>query len=320
MAKNQTPAKTPGVAIARVLRGLGLKQGLDFGVRGEWKNGERVGTRVAVFGRPANQLVADNANVIEQQTGDAGFPFNVSVYFTPSGNVWVHVGNYGEKTRQTHFLSATPAEPVTTVDTVEDAEAKMLRDRAVALADATSAQLTALRVIADNPGKVIAMVRGNREFLTINGNVENKLSSLGMIRARHAGTTVTNGKTHELKVWELTESGSDALSTEATPQHKQLAHADLSTEDGTVKLDGDELTRRGHWADVRLKDGRTYSVSMKVHRKGAEGPSTILVDHVIYWAERDGRSTGPIQIACVDDKPRSVGGRIWRLLLAANIA
>uniref|UniRef100_A0AAU7GZC0 Helix-turn-helix DNA binding domain protein n=1 Tax=Streptomyces phage Geonosis TaxID=3158856 RepID=A0AAU7GZC0_9CAUD len=84
--------------------------------------------------------------------------------------------------------------------------------------EATPAQLTALRVIADNPGKVIAMVRGNREFLTINGNVENKLSSLGMIRARHAGTTVTNGKTHELKVWELTESGSDALSTGATPQ------------------------------------------------------------------------------------------------------
>lgn len=81
-------------------------------------------------------------------------------------------------------------------------------------AKATPAQLTALRVIADNPGKVIAMVRGNREFLTINGNVENKLSSLGMIQARHAGTTVTNGKTHELKVWELTESGSDALSTE----------------------------------------------------------------------------------------------------------
>lgn len=129
MAKNQTPAKTPGVAIARVLRGLGLKQGLDFGVRGEWKNGERVGTRVAVFGRPANQLVADNADLIEQLSGDAGFHFNVSVYFTASGSVWVHVGNYGKKTRQTHFLSATPAEPT---ETPED---QPLRDRAVALAD-----------------------------------------------------------------------------------------------------------------------------------------------------------------------------------------
>ncbi|ALY07311.1 hypothetical protein SEA_MAIH_61 [Streptomyces phage Maih] len=141
MAKTLTPAKTPGVAIARVLRGLGLKQGLDFGVRAERKNGERIGTRVAVFGQRANQIVADNANAIEQQAGDAGFHFNVSVYFTPSGSVWVAVANFGQRTRQTHFLSATPAEPVTTVDTAEDAEAKTLRDRAVALADATPAEL-----------------------------------------------------------------------------------------------------------------------------------------------------------------------------------
>ena len=275
----------------------------------------------------------------------------------------------------------------------------------------TPAQATALRTIADNPGKVIAMVRGNRDFLTINGNTENKLRSLEMIRMRDAGTTVTNGKTHALKVWELTEAGAAALGTEPkpaaearadhsmrpateaddlgyvapvderteTPQPEQCtcectwkcdrpadepctcpcvcgaapAEAapvpeqqpaltvggltfyakqteattvaaplvDLSTEDGTLKLaNGDELTRRGHWADVWLKDGRTYSVSMKVHRKGSEGASTILVDHVIYWTETAGRSTGPIRVACPDDKPRSVGGRIWRLLLAANIA
>ncbi|AKA61728.1 hypothetical protein SEA_YDN12_61 [Streptomyces phage YDN12] len=140
MAKNLTPAKTPGVAVARVLRGLGLKQGLDFGVRGERKNGERIGTRVAVFGQRANQIVADNANVIERAAADAGFHFNVSVYFTPSGSVWVAVANFGQRTRQTHFLSATPAEPVTTVDTAEDAEAKTLRDRAVALADDSMAE------------------------------------------------------------------------------------------------------------------------------------------------------------------------------------
>lgn len=134
MAKNLAPAKTPGVAIARVLRGLGLKQGLDFGVRAERKNGERIGTRVAVFGRTANQTVADNANEIEQQAGDAGFHFNVSVYFTPSGQVWVNVANFGTKTRQTHFLSATPAEPT------EAAEDQPLRDRAVALADESMAE------------------------------------------------------------------------------------------------------------------------------------------------------------------------------------
>jgi hypothetical protein len=105
MAKTLAPAKTPGVAIARVLRGLGLKQGTDFSVKGEYKNGERVCTRVAVFGGPANQIVADNANLVEQQAGDAGFHFNVSVYFTPSGIMWVSVANFGQRTRQTHFLS-----------------------------------------------------------------------------------------------------------------------------------------------------------------------------------------------------------------------
>jgi len=105
MPKTLAPAKTPGVAIARALRGLGLKQGSDFRVKGEYKNGERTGTRVVVLGRSVNQTVADNANLIEQQAGDAGFHFNVSVYFTPSGIMWVHIANYGKKTRQTHFLS-----------------------------------------------------------------------------------------------------------------------------------------------------------------------------------------------------------------------
>lgn len=94
-------------------------------------------------------------------------------------------------------------------------------------------------------------------------------------------------------------------------------HADLSTKDGTVTLNRDTLTRRGHWADVTLATGRTYSVSMMVHR--ATAPH-VLVDHVIYWTEREGRSVGPIRSAGADDKPGSIGGRIWALLVAANIA
>jgi len=103
---------------------------------------------------------------------------------------------------------------------------------------------------------------------------------------------------------------------EATPVPEQ--HADLSTEDGTVTLGRDTLTRRGHWADVTLATGRTYSVSMKVHRKSDS--AHVLWDHVIYWSERDGRSQGPIRSAGEDDKPGSIGGRIWALLVAANIA
>ena len=110
---------------------------------------------------------------------------------------------------------------------------------------------------------------------------------------------------------------------ERTPVPEQ--HADLSTEDGTVTLGRDTLTRRGHWADVTLATGRTYSVSMLVHRKTSDESvnafgNRVLVDHVIYWSERGGSSQGPIRSAGVDDKPGSIGGRIWALLVAANIA
>lgn len=105
MTKTIAPAKTPGVAIARVLRSLGLKQGNDFRVRGEYKHGERVGTVAAVSGGAANQTVADNADRIEQLAAETGFQFHVSIYFTPSGTVWVWVANFGQRTRQTHFLS-----------------------------------------------------------------------------------------------------------------------------------------------------------------------------------------------------------------------
>lgn len=154
MAKTLTPAKTPGVAVARVLRGLGLKQGTDFGIRAERKNGERIGTRVAVFGAEANQTVADNANAIERAAADAGFHFNVSVYFTPSGSVWVNVANFGKRTRQTHFLSATPAEPT------EAAEDQPLRDRAVALADEsmTGKQQRAAEALKGLAGQVAGAV------------------------------------------------------------------------------------------------------------------------------------------------------------------
>lgn len=105
MAKTLAPAKTPGVAVARVLRGLGLKQGRDFRVKGEYKSGERIGTNAVITGTAANQVVADNADAIEQQAAEAGFQFRVSIYFTPSGSVWVWVSNTGKRTRQTHFMS-----------------------------------------------------------------------------------------------------------------------------------------------------------------------------------------------------------------------
>ena len=117
---------------------------------------------------------------------------------------------------------------------------------------------------------------------------------------------------------ERTETSQPA--TEDTPQHEQSAHADLSAENGTVKLGRDMLTRRGPWADVTLATGRTYVVSLKVSRKADHGTWRVLFDNVTYWAERNGRSFGPTRSAGENDKPGSIGGRIWALLVAANIA
>lgn len=105
MAKQAT-AKTPTVAIARVLRSLGLEQGKDFRVRGQYQgtgaNRERIGTYVAVYTNAADQVVADNADRIEELVKqDGGFAFRVSIHFTAGGRMWTWIANYGQRTRDT---------------------------------------------------------------------------------------------------------------------------------------------------------------------------------------------------------------------------
>lgn len=54
----------PSTIIARILRQLGLKQGHDFRVRGEYRgrgaDRERIGTYVAALTKEADQAVADH--------------------------------------------------------------------------------------------------------------------------------------------------------------------------------------------------------------------------------------------------------------------
>ncbi|MFF4292130.1 hypothetical protein ACFY0N_00570 [Streptomyces vinaceus] len=107
-----TPApKTPAVAIARALRGLGLTQGrgCDFRVTGDYRNGERVGTYVLVLTRHASEVIAEHADEIEAQTS-TGFPFRVSVRYFGTSRPVASVANYGDRIRET---PATP-EPATT--------------------------------------------------------------------------------------------------------------------------------------------------------------------------------------------------------------
>ena len=107
--KKQPTAKTPTVAIARVLRNLGLKQGEDFRVKGEYagrgRDRERIGTYVVIYSRAGEQLVADNADAIEAATlEDGGYSFRVSIHRTPSGGFWTHIANFGQRVREGHVL------------------------------------------------------------------------------------------------------------------------------------------------------------------------------------------------------------------------
>ncbi|GGU49838.1 hypothetical protein [Streptomyces violascens] len=82
----------------------------------------------------------------------------------------------------------------------------------------TDRQETALRLVLDNPGRVVAYLRGERDYLTINGNTEGSLQTRGLIHAVHAATgTRTLGRTvhtYDITVWELTPAGYEALGIE----------------------------------------------------------------------------------------------------------
>jgi hypothetical protein len=91
------PAKTPTVAIARILKDTGLTQGHagDFCVRGFYRRGERIGTMVVLFNRGANETVAANADTIARASEEAGWVFGVGIHYSDNGKVWCDVSNFG---------------------------------------------------------------------------------------------------------------------------------------------------------------------------------------------------------------------------------
>lgn len=89
MATPLPRAKTPNVAIARVLRGLGLKQGTDFSVSGNGLNG----TVVTVKTELAHERVATAQAAIEKRAADEGFPFRVSIHTMPTGAIRTTISN-----------------------------------------------------------------------------------------------------------------------------------------------------------------------------------------------------------------------------------
>lgn len=95
------PAKTPTVAIARILTDMGLKRGKgkDFSVRGFKRNDEHFGTMVVPFTRTANDLIDSRADEIERLSDEAGFPFLVSTEYGVNGKTWPNLANFGERVR-----------------------------------------------------------------------------------------------------------------------------------------------------------------------------------------------------------------------------
>src|SRR5690606_16311404 len=73
---------------------------------------------------------------------------------------------------------------------------------------------------------------------------------------------------------------------------------------------------------VTLANGKRYIVSTQVRRKHPvnEYGMSCIADHASYWTDRDGREYGATRSTNEHNKPGSVGGRIWALLVASGIA
>lgn len=112
MALVPTP-RTPAVAIARVLRDLGLQQGRgkDFRVTGYYVDGERDHTYVLILNRAAEEVVAANADRIEDWTGRGPYAFSVSIRYTSNGRPVCSIANVrAGRVRETTPAPAAPVE------------------------------------------------------------------------------------------------------------------------------------------------------------------------------------------------------------------
>ncbi|MFZ3595080.1 hypothetical protein [Streptomyces sp. BH104] len=100
---SSTQPGTPTVAIARILRHLGLVQGrsCDFRVVGDYRNGERIGTYVLTLSRKVDETIAAHADEIERLAAEGPYSFRVSVRYPSGDRPMTSVANYGERVRET---------------------------------------------------------------------------------------------------------------------------------------------------------------------------------------------------------------------------
>ncbi|AMD42809.1 hypothetical protein SEA_XKCD426_68 [Streptomyces phage Xkcd426] len=88
-------------------------------------------------------------------------------------------------------------------------------------------------------------------------------------------------------------------------------------QNAVARINGDSLVKtEPGYASVNLAPGRAYTVSLAVARKGVYDQFTVDADYVHYWpVSTAGR--GIQRTASEDDKPGSIGGRIWALVALA---
>lgn len=141
MTRELPPARIPGIAIARVLRGIGLEQGTDFRVT---KGAATNGCWVSVQTEFGHERVATFESTINERSAEAGFPFTVTVYTTPTGRVRTSISNI----KRAVAPSTAPLDSL--IDLIDEVDAEQaevealstVADQAEVLA-ATIAQVTA---------------------------------------------------------------------------------------------------------------------------------------------------------------------------------
>lgn len=69
-------------------------------------------------------------------------------------------------------------------------------------------------------------------------------------------------------------------------------------------------------AAVTLSDGKVYIVDTRITRKHPKNKYGVscIADHTSYYSSRNGQPFGATRFTSENNKPKSVGGRIWALL------
>jgi len=217
--------RTPAVAVARELRRLGLEQGRgkDFRVVGHYVNRERQYSYVLLLTRRADEVVAENADRIEEWTAMSGFPFRVDVRYPGGLTRPVASVRNGGGPRVREELPAVEEPAVEEAPAVEVAEeapadedapqtyADKMRDRAQASALGWSTKHAEMMTAA-RAGELVVAVDGSARHITRPGRTGRRVNADRLVPLTGAGfLTITDPGPDGARPVRLTADGRRAL-------------------------------------------------------------------------------------------------------------